>query len=126
MRYKIIRFQKLMWHNIMRLTKSQKVLILHYGIDRYVSIINVNALRDSIHFPLPDFLWQVTDGESSWARWVFYWLFKMAWAGNGPWGPWPWASLDPSLVLFGIYQVGILFHVPHRILRRLDSLSQRN
>jgi hypothetical protein len=28
-----VRFQKLMWHNIMRSTKSQKVSVLHYSID---------------------------------------------------------------------------------------------
>ena len=33
MRYKIVRFQKLMWRNVMRSTKSQKVSILHYSID---------------------------------------------------------------------------------------------
>ena len=33
MRFKIVRTQELMWRNIMRLTKSQKVLILHYSID---------------------------------------------------------------------------------------------
>ena len=33
MRCKIVRTQKLMWHNIMRSTKSQKVLDLHYSID---------------------------------------------------------------------------------------------
>ena len=33
MRCKIVRFQKLMWHNLMRSTKSQKISILHYNID---------------------------------------------------------------------------------------------
>ena len=37
MRCKIVRFQKLMWRNIMRSTKSKKKkknpLILHYSID---------------------------------------------------------------------------------------------
>ena len=33
MRCKIVRFQKLMWRNMMRSTKSQKVSILHYSID---------------------------------------------------------------------------------------------
>ena len=33
MRYKIVRTQKLMWHNIMRSTKSKKISILHYSID---------------------------------------------------------------------------------------------
>ena len=36
MRCKIVRFQKLMWRNIMRSTKSQKALILHYSIDKEV------------------------------------------------------------------------------------------
>ena len=30
MRCKIVRFQKLMWHSMMRLTKNQKVLVLQY------------------------------------------------------------------------------------------------
>ena len=33
MRRKIVRTQKLMWHNIMRSTKSQKASVLHYSID---------------------------------------------------------------------------------------------
>ena len=33
MRCKIVRFQKLMWRNIMRPIKIQKVLVLHYSID---------------------------------------------------------------------------------------------
>ena len=33
---KIVRFQKLMWRNMMRLTKSQKVSVLHYSIDQGV------------------------------------------------------------------------------------------
>ena len=33
MRCKIVRTQKLMWHNIMKSTKSQKVSVLHYSID---------------------------------------------------------------------------------------------
>ena len=33
MRCKIVRFQKFMWRNIMRSTKSQKISILHYSID---------------------------------------------------------------------------------------------
>ena len=33
MRCKIVRTQKLMWRNIMRLTKSQKVSVLYYSID---------------------------------------------------------------------------------------------
>ena len=33
MRCKIARTQKLMWQNIMRLTKSQKNSVLHYSID---------------------------------------------------------------------------------------------
>ena len=35
MRCKIVRFQKLMWCNMMRSTKSKKVSILHYSIDIY-------------------------------------------------------------------------------------------
>ena len=35
MRCKIVRFQKLMLRNMMRSTKSQKVLVLHYSIDIY-------------------------------------------------------------------------------------------
>ena len=33
MKSKIVRTQKLMWRNIMRLTKNQKALVLHYSID---------------------------------------------------------------------------------------------
>ena len=33
MRCKIVRFQKLMWRNMTRSTKSQKASILHYSID---------------------------------------------------------------------------------------------
>jgi hypothetical protein len=33
MRYKIVRFQKLMWRNMMRSTKNKKVSVLHYNID---------------------------------------------------------------------------------------------
>ena len=33
MRCKIVRFQKLMWRNMIRSTKSQKASILHYTID---------------------------------------------------------------------------------------------
>ena len=32
-RCKIVRFQKLMWRNMIRSTKSQKVSVLHYSID---------------------------------------------------------------------------------------------
>ena len=35
MRCKIVRFQKLIWHNMMRSTKSQKASVLNYNIDRY-------------------------------------------------------------------------------------------
>ena len=33
MRYKIVRTQKLIWYNIIRLTKSQKASVLYYSID---------------------------------------------------------------------------------------------
>ena len=33
MRCKIVRTQKFMYRNIMKLTKSQKTLVLHYNID---------------------------------------------------------------------------------------------
>ena len=39
MRCKIVRFQKLMWRNMMKSTKSQKASVLHYSID------------DAIHHP---------------------------------------------------------------------------
>jgi hypothetical protein len=38
-----VRTQKLMWHNIMRSTKSQKVSILHYSIYIYIYEINKHA-----------------------------------------------------------------------------------
>jgi hypothetical protein len=34
-----VKFQKLMWRNMMRSTKSQKVLILHYSIDMQNEVI---------------------------------------------------------------------------------------
>ena len=33
MKCKIVKFQKLMWRNIMRSSKSQKTSVLHYSID---------------------------------------------------------------------------------------------
>ena len=33
MRCKIVRFQKFMWRNMMRSTKSQEDSVLHYSID---------------------------------------------------------------------------------------------
>ena len=33
MRCKIVKFQKLMWRNMIRSTKNQKVSVLHYSID---------------------------------------------------------------------------------------------
>jgi hypothetical protein len=38
MKCKIVRTQKFMWRNFMRLIKSKKVSILHYSIDRYQCI----------------------------------------------------------------------------------------
>jgi hypothetical protein len=38
MRCKIVRFQKLMWRNMMRLTKNKKVSVLHYSIDIDIDI----------------------------------------------------------------------------------------
>ncbi len=46
MRCKIVRFQKFMWRNMMKLTKSQKVSVLHYSIDD--SFYNTNTLFVSI------------------------------------------------------------------------------
>ena len=43
MRYKIVRTQKLMWHNIMKSTKSQKVSVLHYSIDSSIKSSIVKA-----------------------------------------------------------------------------------
>ena len=34
MKCKIVRFQKFMWRNMKRSTKSQKVLVLHYSTNR--------------------------------------------------------------------------------------------
>jgi hypothetical protein len=36
---KIVRFQNLIWRNMMRSTKSQKVSVLHYSIDDKLLII---------------------------------------------------------------------------------------
>ena len=38
MKCKIVRFQKLMWYNMMRSTKSKKVSVLHYNIDMQIYI----------------------------------------------------------------------------------------
>ena len=38
MRCKIVRFQKLMWRNMMKSTKSKKTSVLHYSIDAYSSL----------------------------------------------------------------------------------------
>jgi hypothetical protein len=38
MRCKIVRFQKLMWRNMIRSIKSQKVSVLHYSIDIYIAM----------------------------------------------------------------------------------------
>ena len=45
MRYKIVRFQKLMWRNMMRSTKSQKVSVLHYI---YIYIYIYSQLHETI------------------------------------------------------------------------------
>ena len=44
MRYKIVRNQKLMWCNIMRSTKSQKVSVSHYSIDYRLVILHLNTI----------------------------------------------------------------------------------
>ena len=44
MRYKIVRFQKLMWRNMMRSTKSQKTSILHYSIDNHNMLFVVKII----------------------------------------------------------------------------------
>ena len=41
MRCKIVRFQKLMWRNMMTSTKSQKVSVLYYSIDIYTLVVNL-------------------------------------------------------------------------------------
>ena len=38
---KIVRFQKLMWRNMMRSSKSKKVSVLHYSINYIVVLINI-------------------------------------------------------------------------------------
>ena len=44
MRYKIVRFQKFVWRNMMRSTKSKKTSVLYYSIDDIVfSKKTVNA-----------------------------------------------------------------------------------
>ena len=46
MRCKIVRFQKLMWRNMMRSIKSQKASVLHYNIDYFQnskeSMVDIN------------------------------------------------------------------------------------
>ena len=49
MRCKIVRTQKLMWRNIMRSTKSQKVSILYYSID--IIYNNKNWVMDIVFMP---------------------------------------------------------------------------
>ena len=44
MRCKIVRTQKFMWRNIIRSTKSQKVMILHYNIDYSFSQPSLDGL----------------------------------------------------------------------------------
>ena len=44
MRCKIVRFQKLMWRNMMRLTKSQKASVLYYSIDITGECFNLHPL----------------------------------------------------------------------------------
>ena len=39
-----MRFQKLMWRNMMRSTKSQKVSVLHYSIDILFLLKNMMCL----------------------------------------------------------------------------------
>ena len=38
MRCKIVRTQKLMWHNIIKSNKNKKVSILHYSIDTHTKL----------------------------------------------------------------------------------------
>jgi hypothetical protein len=49
MRCKIVRFQKLMWRNMMRSTKSQKASVLYYSIDKlaFLQIIHVRNMFGS-------------------------------------------------------------------------------
>ena len=42
MRCKIVIFQKLIWRNMMRSTKSQKASILHYSIDLIQYNLSIN------------------------------------------------------------------------------------
>ena len=42
-RCKIVRFQRLMWRNMMRSTKSQKVYVLHYNIDITITEVLTNS-----------------------------------------------------------------------------------
>ena len=45
MRCKIVRTQKLMWHNIMRSTKSKKASILYYSINLKVAANKKTVLQ---------------------------------------------------------------------------------
>ena len=42
-----MRFQKFMWHNMKRSTKTLRVLILHYNIDRWME----KRIQESFSFP---------------------------------------------------------------------------
>ena len=46
MRCKIVRFQKLMWRNMMRSTKSQKVSVLHYNKFIHLSSLPTTKLNE--------------------------------------------------------------------------------
>jgi predicted aspartyl protease len=57
MKYKIVRFQKLMWRNMIRSTKSKKISTLHYSIDIlnkniYIHTIRAGGIRKSVLVPL--------------------------------------------------------------------------
>ena len=52
MRRKIVRFQKFIWCNMMRLTKSQKTSVLHYSIDYPKSIDPVYNFKILLYFIL--------------------------------------------------------------------------
>jgi hypothetical protein len=46
MKCKIVRFQKLMWCNMMRSTKNKKTLVLHYSTD--IDVLGLKRDKDQL------------------------------------------------------------------------------
>ena len=55
MRCKIVRFQKLMWRNMIKSTKSKKASVLHYSIDIKYRFVLVDVDKKQTCFRLQFF-----------------------------------------------------------------------